>query len=70
MPEEDNNLSKNFELHENEKFILKKQKMEKDHRDLVNKSLSTRNDLLKHTLQVGLFVSELSSSLREVRISE
>ena len=51
--------------------MLKKQDIEKDHRNLVDKSLDTKShlkdNLLSYILQVGLFKSELSSSLKEVR---
>ncbi len=35
---EDENTSNNFRLHEDEEFILGKQNIEEDHRNLVSKS--------------------------------
>ncbi len=48
--------------HKDEKFILEEQNIESDYRNLVSKSLDTRNyaknDLLRHNLQAGLLRSE------------
>ena len=74
IPRKDNNASKNFGPHEDEESILKEQDIERDHTNLVAKSLNTRNRTKKglsgRTPQDGLFVSELLSSLREVWFSE
>ena len=71
---EDNDASKNFGPYEDKKSTLEKQKIEKDHRDLVGKSSDTgsyaRDGLPGHTLQAGLLASESSSFLREVRFNE
>lgn len=40
---EDNNTSDNFASHENEKSTLKKQDIEKDYRNLVDKSSDIRS---------------------------
>lgn len=68
------NTSKNFGPHEDEKSILKEQDIEKDYRILVNISLNTRNHV-KHgfsgrTLQDGFLINELSSSLIKVWFSK
>ena len=57
--------------HNEEKYSLgnKSQDVEKDQKDLMGESLnnkSVKNMLLEHMSQDGLFVSEFSSSLREV----
>lgn len=74
MPGKNHNVSKNFELHENEKSILEKQNIKRDYRDLVSKFMDTesceKNSLSKHTSQNKFFVSELSSFLREIRFSK
>ena len=43
IPREDNNTSKNFKPYKDEKSTLKKQNIEKDHINLVGKSLDTGN---------------------------
>lgn len=71
---EDNDVSENFKLHKDEKFILEEQNIERDYRDMVNKSSNTRsrakNGLLGRTPQDRLFASELSSFLREISFNE
>lgn len=51
--EKNNNVLKNFGPYKDKKSILEKQKMEKDHKNLIGKSLDTKsyakNSLLKHT---------------------
>lgn len=53
MLEEDNDALENFRSHENEKFTLKEQEIEKNHRNLISKSLDTKNQardgLSRHT---------------------
>ena len=74
MPGEDDNALENIGPHEDEKFILKEQKIQGDHRDLVGKSLDirscARDGLSGHTPQAGLLTNESSLSLKEVRFSE
>ena len=71
MPGKDDNASDNFGLYEDEKSILEVQDIEGDHRDLVGKSLDTRNRIrVRRTPQNGLLRNELSSSIREVKFSE
>ena len=74
MPRKDDNALENLGPHKDEKFILKKQVMEEDQRDLIGKSLDTesraRDGLSGYTPKAELFTSELLSSLREVRFSE
>lgn len=71
---EDDNTSFNFVRHENEKFILEKDYIERDHRNLLDKSLNTgshiKDGLLGCTSQDELFASELSSFLKEVKFNE
>ena len=74
MLEEDNNISDNFGLYKDEKFISEAQNIERNHRDLVSKSSDTRsharNKLLECTFQDGLLRSKSSSSLIEVKFSK
>ena len=74
MPGEDNDVTENFRLYENEESKLKKQEMERDQRDLVGKSLDTRSNardgLSELSFQAGLFASKSSLSLKEVRFSK
>ncbi len=74
IPKEDENTSDNFGLHGDEKSILEEQDIEVDHRNSVGKSSDTgshaRDGLSGRTPQDGLFASESSSSLREVRFRE
>ena len=71
MPGEDDNASDNFGPYEDEGSIPEAQDIEGDHRDLVGESSDTRSRTrARRTLQDGLFGSESSSSLREVRFSE
>ena len=74
MLEEDDNVLENFGPYEDEEFIMKKQEIEGDQRDLVGKSLDTRSrakdGLSGHTPQAELFANELSSFLKEVRFGE
>ena len=74
IPGKDDDASENFGPHKDEESILKEQKIEGDHRDLVGESLDTgsraKDGLSRHTPQTGLLASESSSSLREVRFSE
>ncbi len=71
---ENENISDNFGLYEDEESILEEQNIEGDHRNSVGKSSDTgshaRDGLSGQTPQDGLLTSELSSSLREVRFSE
>lgn len=71
---EDNNISEDFGLYEDEKFILKEQNIEKDHENLVDKSLNTRScvkdSLSKYTSQDKLSICKSSSFLKEVRFNE
>ena len=73
IPKKDKNASKNIGPHEDEELILEKQDIKKDHRNLGSKSLNIKsyikNGLSRHTSQVGLLRSKLSSSLREIRFS-
>ena len=72
IPREENNISENFGLHEDEKLTLEEQDIEKNHKNMVGKSLDigshTRDGLSGHTPQDGLFAREFSSSLREIRL--
>lgn len=43
MLREDNNVLNNFEPYKDEKSILEEQNIEKNHKDLVDQSLNTRN---------------------------
>ena len=43
MPAEDNNTSDNFGPYEDEKSTLEAQDIEKDHKNLVDKSSDTKN---------------------------
>ncbi len=74
IPGEDENTSDNFGLHENEESILEEQDIEGDHRNLVGDNSDTkshaRDGLSQRIPQDGLFGSELSSSLKEVRFSK
>ena len=64
----------NFGSHEDEKLTLEEQDIEKDYRNLGGKSLDieshAKDGLAGRTPQAGLFGSESSSSLREVRFSD
>lgn len=68
------NISENFRFYNNEKSILKKRKIKKDYKNLINKNLNTRNHaksgLLGYTSQARLFTSELLASLKEVKFNK
>ena len=72
IPGEDDNISENHWLHENNKS--EEQDIEGDHRNLVGESSDTksraRDDLSGFTPQDSFFANELSVSLRETRFSE
>lgn len=74
MLEKINNISENFKPHKDKKCIPEKKKIERDHRDFVDKSLNTRSrikdGLSRLIFQNELFVSELSFLLREVKFSK
>lgn len=74
MLEKNYNTSEYFGFHENKKYTRNQQDIERDHKDLVNKSLElgsrASNSLLKRTLQDLLFAYELSLSLRKVRFNK
>ena len=71
MPGEDNNLSDNFRPYKDERSIPKVQDIEKDHKNLIDKSSDTKSHArAEPTPQDELLGSESSSSLREVRFSE
>ena len=74
MAGENNNLSKNFESHKDEKPALEEPDIEKDDIDLTSKSSDTKsrtgNMLLECTLQARLPRNELSLLLREVRLDD
>ena len=68
---EDDNVSDNFGLYEDEKSIPEAQDIEKDHRDLVGKSSDSGSCAKEeYTSQDGLLGSESSSSLKEVRFNK
>ena len=48
---EDNNISENFIYDEDKEFIQEKQDFEKDYRNLINKSLDTRNQVKNSLLE-------------------
>ena len=58
------NTSKYFKLHKDQKYILDEQNIEEDHRNLVGKSLDfesyVRDSLSESILQNGFFANELS----------
>ena len=68
---EDNNISENFRPHEDEKFTLERQEIERDHINLVSKSLDIksyiRDGLSGYTPQDRFLVSKSLSFLRKVR---
>ena len=74
MPEKDDNALKYLGLYKDEKYTLDEQDIEKDHRDLVGKSLDieshAKDGLSRYILQARFFASELSSSLKEVKFSK
>ena len=71
MPGEDDNTSDNFGPYKNKKSTLEVQDIERDYRDLVDKSSDTGSRARAgHTPQDGLLESESSLFLREVRFSE
>ena len=74
IPGEDNNASKSFGLYKDDKSTLEEQDIEKDHTNLVGKSLGTgsyaRDGLSRCTPQDGLFASESLLFLRKIRFSE
>ena len=74
ISEEDDNASENFWPHEDDESILEEQDIENHERNLVGKRLDTgnhaRDSLLGRTPQDGLFASESSSFLREIRFSK
>lgn len=74
MPKEDNNAIENFGSQEDEKSILEEQKIEKDHKNLIGKSLNTeshaKNGLLRRTFQNKLLASELSLFFGEVKFNK
>lgn len=51
MLENDNDTSKNYRLHEDKKFILKKQDIKKNHKNLVGKSLNIRSHIKNSLLE-------------------
>ena len=62
---EDDNALQNFGPYEDKKSTLKKQNIERDHTNLVDKSLNNeshaKDSLSRRIPQDGLFASELSS---------
>lgn len=74
IPKEANKVLQYFGPYENKKYILDKQDIKGDYKDLIGKSLNTgsrvRNSLSGRTPQEELLASELLSSLREVRFNE
>ena len=74
IPGEDENASKNIRPHEDEKSILEKQDIEKDHRNLGSKSSNTgsrvKDGLSRCIPQIGLLGNESLSSLREIWFSD
>ena len=53
MPRKDDYILMNFELYEDNKYTLDKQNIEKNHKDLISKSLNlrirTKINLFEHT---------------------
>lgn len=74
IPGEDDNTLENFGPNKNYKSTLKKQNIEKDYRNLIEKSLDTRNHvkngLSGYTYQDRLFTYELSLFLKEIKFSK
>lgn len=64
MPKKDDDISENFRSYEDEESIIKKQEMEEDHGDSVNKTLNTKSHakdtLLGHTPKATFLASELT----------
>ena len=71
---EDYNILENFGPHENEKSILKEQDIEGNHKNLINKSLDTKNyaknDLLGCIPLDKRLSSKLLLSFKEVRFNK
>lgn len=61
MPKKDDDISESFLPYENEKYTLKEQKIEKDHRNLIRKISNTKNrardGLSRYISQAGLFAN-------------
>lgn len=74
IPRQNSNVWKNFMSYEDEKSILKEQNIEKNHKNLVEKSLDIRSyikDSLSGFIPQNKFLaSEMSSSLRKVRLNK
>ena len=74
MPKKDDITSINFRPHEDNNSVLERKDIEKDLRYFVGKSLNIRShiqdNLLGRMSQNRLFVSESSSSLREIRFGK
>lgn len=74
MPKKDDNVSKYFKSHKNEEYTLENQNIERNHRNLVRKSLNTGNHARKYLSgcisQDGLFESQLLLFLREVKFGK
>lgn len=74
MPEKNDNILENFKPYKNEKSILEEQKIEKDYKNLIGKSLDTesyiKNGLLRYISQVVLLANKLLLSSKEVRFNE
>lgn len=65
-----NNVLGYFEPHKNEKYILDKQDIKKDHKNLISKNLDTKshakNNLLEYNPQNKFFSSELLSIIDQL----
>ena len=71
MQGKNDNISDNFGPYKDKESTSKTQDIEKNHRDLINKSSDDENYVRAgHTPEDGLLKSELSSFIREVRFSE
>ena len=74
IPGEDENISENVGLYEDEESTLEEQNIEVDHRNFRSESLDTRSyakdGLLGRISQAELFGSESSSFLRKVRFCD
>ena len=74
IPKDNENISKNVGLHEDEESTLEERDIEKDHRNLGGKNSDikscAKDGLSGRTFHAGLLGSESSSSLRKVRFSD
>lgn len=74
MPKKDNNALEYFEFYADKEYVLNKQDIEENYKDLIRKSLDiksyTKNNLLKRIPQDKLFANEFLLYSKKVRFGK